>query len=64
MFNDLFLEKIFAHPEMAKIPVGAQATAVNAFEEILENMLEVNPYVAVSELLISTTTDESISTEF
>lgn len=57
MFNDKFLEKIFAHEEMQKIPIGTQATAVHVFEEILENMLEVNPYVAVSELLISTTTN-------
>lgn len=64
MFNDLFLEKIFAHPEMAKIPVGAQATAVNAFEEIIEDILEENPYEQLSNLLISATTDESISTEF
>lgn len=57
MFNDDFLCKIFAHEEMQKIPIGTQATAVHVFEEILENMLEVNPYVAVSELLISTTTN-------
>lgn len=57
MFNDDFLCKIFAHEEMQKIPIGTQATAVHVFEEILENMLEVNPYVTVSELLISTTTN-------
>lgn len=57
MFNNDFLEKIFAHPEMQTIPVGCQSTAVHVFEEILENMLEVNPYVTVPELLISTTTN-------
>lgn len=28
MFTDEFLEKIFSHPEMQKIPIGTQATAV------------------------------------
>lgn len=64
MFNDSFLEKIFAHPEMQTIPVGAQATAVKAFEEVLEDMAEVNPYGSLSELLFSTTNDEPVSTEF
>ena len=60
MFNDLILEKIFAHEEMQKIPVGCQSTAVHVFEEILEDILEENPYECVSELFISTA-DESLS---
>lgn len=60
MFNDLILEKIFAHEEMQKIPVGCQSTAVRVFEEILEDILEENPYVGLSELLIPTA-DEPIS---
>lgn len=51
MFSDFILEKIFSHPEMQKIPVGTQATAVHVFEEVLEDILEVNPYASISELL-------------
>ena len=61
MFNDDFLEKIFGNPEMQKIPVGCQSTAVHAFGEILEDILEVNPYAAISELLQPA---ESLSAKF
>lgn len=61
MFNALILEKFFSHEEMQKIPVGCQSTAVRVFEEILEDILEVNPYGAISDLFVSATTDESIS---
>lgn len=50
MFSDEILEKIFAHEEMQKIPIGAQSTAVHVFEEILEDILEVNPYATVQSL--------------
>lgn len=58
MFNDEILEKIFAHEEMQKIPVGCQSTAVHVFEEILEDILEENPYEQLSVLFVPTTTDE------
>lgn len=58
MFNDDFLCKIFAHEEMQKIPIGCQSTTVHVFEEILEDILEENPYVSVSDLFVSTATDE------
>ena len=58
MFSDDLLEKIFAHEEMQKIPIGCQSTAVHVFEEILEDILEENPYEQLSSLLIPTTTDE------
>lgn len=58
MFSDLILEKIFAHPEMQKIPIGAQATAVNVFEEVMEDILEVNPYATVQSLFESAADDE------
>lgn len=61
MFSDQILEKIFAHEEMRKIPVGCQSTAIHVLEEILEDILEVNPYEQLSSLFLSTT-DESIST--
>lgn len=61
MFNDLILEKIFAHEEMQRIPVGCQPTAVHVFEEILEDILEENPYECISNLFVSATTDESLS---
>lgn len=61
MFSDEILEKIFAHEEMQKIPVGCQSTAVHVFEEILEDILEENPYEQLSSILISAAADESIS---
>lgn len=54
MFNDSILEKIFAHEEMQKIPVGCQSTAVHVFEEILEDILEEKPYEQLSTLFLST----------
>lgn len=59
MFKDEILEKIFAHQEMRKIPIGCHDTAVKVFEEVLSEIMEENPYGTVSELLISA--DESIS---
>lgn len=61
MFNDSILEKIFAHEEMQRIPAGCQSTAVHVFEEILEDILEENPYECISNLFVSATTDESLS---
>ena len=55
MFSDEILEKIFAHEEMQKIPVGCQSTAVHVFEEILSDRLEENPYATISELFVSAT---------
>lgn len=54
MFNDSILEKIFAHEEMQRIPIGCQSTAVHVFEEILEDILEENPYEQLSTLFLST----------
>lgn len=51
--NDI-LEKIFSHKEMIKIPVGTQATSVHVFEEVLEDILEVNPYAELQSLFVST----------
>ena len=62
MFNDSILERFFVHEEMQKIPVGCQSTAVHVFEEILEDILEENPYASLSELLVNDAyTTESIS---
>ena len=36
MFSDETLEKIFAHPETRKIPIGCQSTMIHVIEEILE----------------------------
>ena len=55
MFKDEFLEKIFAHPEMQKIPIGCQSTAVKVFEEVLDDLREENPYADLSTIL---STDE------
>jgi len=64
MFNDDLLCKIFAHEEMQKIPIGTQATAVHVFEEILEDILEENPYEQLSGLLVPATPDDGVSAEF
>lgn len=53
MFTDAILEKFFAHKEMQKIPIGCQSTAVHVFEEILEDILEENPYEQLSTLFLS-----------
>lgn len=58
MFSDQILEKIFAHEEMQKIPIGCQSTAVHVFEEILEDILEVNPYEPIQSLFEPTANDE------
>lgn len=63
MFNDEFLSKIFAHPEIRHVPVGCQATVVDVFKEVLEDILEENPYVSLSELLIPAATDDGVSAE-
>lgn len=51
MFKDEFLDTIFTHKEMQTIPVGCQSTSVHVFEDVLEKMMEVNPYATISELL-------------
>lgn len=51
MLKDEVLERIFAHEEMQKIPIGAQSTAVKAFEDVLVSMKEENPDGKLSELL-------------
>lgn len=56
MFTDGVLEKIFSRPELRKIPIDYQSTMIHAIEEALEDILEENPYVSLSELL-GTTTD-------
>lgn len=61
MFRDDVLEKIFSHPEMCKIPLGTQSTAVHVISEILEDIKEENPYATISELFNAT--NESVSAE-
>lgn len=55
MLKDEILELIFSDPEMQKIPIGCQSTAVSAFERVLEKLQEENTYVSIFELL---STDE------
>ena len=57
MFTDAVLEKFFAHEEMQKIPIGCQSTSVHVFEEILEDILEENPYATISKLFGSPETE-------
>lgn len=51
MLKDEILEKIFANKEMQTIPIGCQSTAVNVFEQTLEQLRKENPYATLSELL-------------
>ena len=51
MLKDEILEKIFANKEMQMIPIGCQSTAVNVFEQVLEDIRKENPYATLSELL-------------
>lgn len=55
MFTDEILERFFADKEMQKIPIGTQATAVNAVERVLEQIKEEMPYASLSDLF---STDE------
>jgi hypothetical protein len=54
MLNDSVLEKIFLHPEMHKIPIGTQATAVHVFDDVLEQIVKENQYADVQSLLSTT----------
>ena len=44
MFSDEILEKIFAHPETNKIPIGCQSTMIHVIEEVLEEAENVNEF--------------------
>ena len=44
MFSDEILEKIFAHPETSKIPIGCQSTMIHVIEEVLEETENVNEF--------------------
>jgi hypothetical protein len=49
--NNEFLERIFLHPDMSKIPIGCQSTALHVFQEVLEDMVKENPNVELQSLL-------------
>ncbi len=51
MFTDEFLEKIFSNEEMQKLSVGTQSIVVNAFQEVLEDIREEQPYADLSAIL-------------
>ena len=53
MLTDEFLERVFANKEMQKMPIGCQSTAVHAFQKVLEDMKEENPYADLSAILSS-----------
>ena len=44
MCSDEILEKIFAHPETSKIPIGCQSTMIHVIEEVLEDVENVNEF--------------------
>lgn len=51
MFTDEFLEKIFSNEDMQKLSVGTQSIVVNAFQEVLEDIREEQPYADLSAIL-------------
>ena len=59
MLKEEFLEKIFGHKEMQKIPIGCQSTAVSVISELLEDIKEENPYATITELFESTVSNGS-----
>lgn len=50
MFSDEVLERIFSDKEIQTIPIGTQATAVNAVERVLEQIKEERPYASLSDI--------------
>lgn len=60
MFVDGVLERIFSHPESRNVLVEPQSTMIHVIEDVLEDILEENPYVTLSQLL-GYTESESIS---
>lgn len=50
MFSDEVLVRIFSDKEIQTIPIGTQATAVNAVERVLEQIKEERPYASLSDL--------------
>jgi hypothetical protein len=45
---------LFENPEMRKIPIGCQSTAVHVFEDIIDRIMEENPYATIQSILEST----------
>ena len=51
MLKDEVLEKIFAHKEARKVPIGYQATMVSVFDEVMQEIKGENPYADFSAIL-------------
>lgn len=60
MLKSEILEKIFSKREMQTIPISCQSTSVHVFEEVLEEMMEENPYAELQSLFISNNKHVSI----
>lgn len=54
MLKDEILEKIFMHKDIRTVPIGYQATMINIFTDVLNEIKEGNKYAAVYELLTDT----------
>jgi hypothetical protein len=54
MLSDSFKAMLFENPEMRKIPIGCQSTAVHVFEDIIDRIMEENPYATIQSILEST----------
>lgn len=54
MLKDHVLEKIFMHKEIKYVPIGYQATMINIFTDVLNDIKGDNAYATVYELLTDT----------
>lgn len=59
MLKDDFMEKIFAHEDMQRVPIGVQSTVVHALDDILEDMLQEKPEAKIRELMVQTKTTKN-----
>lgn len=50
MFKDEIIEKFYANKKTEKVPVLYAGECLKALEEVLQNEMEVKPYVELSEL--------------
>ena len=50
MFTQEIMDKIFAHKDMKKVPVGYQMAVYRIIEEVLENTANEFPYTNLFQL--------------
>lgn len=55
MFRSEIEERFYSNAEVARIPIGYHSNAIRGFCEVLEDILEENPYEQLSALFLSST---------